>query len=218
LSYFLFFAVAHSKLFQMNPSQLNVGSIYQLHYVSWCQNEVKLGRFLGHLTKYMVTVEPENPLSYGSDMPLWKTKEDYDSKLQIFDTDGNIVSLDDVKQGTLYRVRKMLRTGEWGNERKATVLASRSDLMDFEIINPVHEPSIRRIRVDDEHYKIYRFGANIGTDDGTDDENYYTYRMGAGEIHFPSADTYKYAYSLLKEEAWNRRAPLISWRRECLGW
>lgn len=90
--------------------------------------------------------------------------------------------------------------------------------MDFEIINPVHEPSIRRIRVDDEHYKIYRMSADVGTDDSTDDENYYIYRMGAGEIHFPSADTYKYAYSLLKEEAWNRRAPLIAWRRECLGW
>lgn len=139
---------------------------------------------------------------YGIDTPLWKTKEDYHAILQILDDDGNTVSLDDIKAGVIYSVRKMKDSGEWGNEMKKPVNVIRSDLMDFEILKPVHEPNIRRIRLNDEHYKIYRMSADAGTD----------------ETRLPSADTYRYAYSLMKEGAWNRRAPLIAWRRECLGW
>jgi hypothetical protein len=147
----------------LTPAHLNIGSIYQLHYVSWCTNEIKHGRFLGHITKYNVIVDPNNPLSYGADMPLWMTKERYNAELQVLDDDCNPVDLDDIKPDTVYRIHRLRNTGVWGTEIKKTVKVIRSDLMHFEIQKPVHEPAERLIRTTDEHYKLYRLGATIGT-------------------------------------------------------
>lgn len=182
------------------PTELSTGSIYQLHYVSWCQNELRHGRFLGHITKYIVFVDPNNPLSYGSDMPLWMIKERHNAKLQIHDDEGNSVDLDDVKPDTVYRIRRLRSTGEWGNEIKKTINVLRSDLMHFEILKPVHEPSERLVKTTNECYKIYRLGAAVGTD-GT---------------HFPGRNDD--LRPMLKTHAAERRGHLVEFMKRERPW